>query len=622
MKSRKVQVSSGAESVTVNGDVTGTTGSGIYANSSNATNQITVQNGGAVSGNIGILAQATTQLDVTLNGTVSPVTVAGTSGTAIQLGNQNDTLALSGAVAFHGDVLGGGGTDTLTLGTGTITLPDAGHKTISGFETINITGRSIVNGNLDATGDALTITGAGNSLHLNGLLTANSLTVSNGGEFGGNNTFTGNLIMGSGGQLAPGNSIGTINITGNLTFNTGAVFKVEVNGTSSDVVNATGNITIQPGVTLNVVPLGSFSGSSTPFLNAGGTLTGTFDTVTLNGVATTIVYGASGASFGAGGSVLLAASPSTLNAQALSLQDASLLFSDAVADTSAQAALTTGKYLWARALYTNNSRDANGNYNGFNDNMGGIVAGGEGNAAEHWKLGFALAQIENNTDVQSSADATRGHNSFASVYTTYTQPVGTAELLATLGATGGYSAIDNKREVSNSGVAATAKSDNNATSAGLFTRLGVRSKLENGWSLLPALGASYTHISTGGFTEQGGGLAGISMEGYSFGTWETSESITLAHEAGLKIHDMAVTPRFTVGLTQRYAGSGGQAQGNFSNGTPLTLAFDRSNTNFVTAGAGLDLTISPEVTGFVEYQNQSARNQTNNAAKAGVNIRF
>jgi len=141
-------------------------------------------------------------------------------------------------------------------------------------------------------------------------------------------------------STAPGFGINTgagnaITVTGNLTFNTGSTFLVQVNGTSSDVVDVTGNVTIQSGATLDVVPLGSFSSSSTPFLSAGGSLTGRFATVDLNGVDTTIIYSGNSASF-----ALIAVSPSVFNAQTLSLQGSNLLFSDMVAGEATEGALS------------------------------------------------------------------------------------------------------------------------------------------------------------------------------------------------------------------------------------------------------------------------------------------
>jgi uncharacterized protein YhjY with autotransporter beta-barrel domain len=52
------------------------------------------------------------------------------------------------------------------------------------------------------------------------------------------------------------------------------------------------------------------------------------------------------------------------------------------------------------------------------------------------------------------------------------------------------------------------------------------------------------------------------------------------------------------------------------------LALDRSDSNFVNTGAGLDFALSANVTGFIAYQNDYSPRETRNTAKAGVGIRF
>ena len=46
------------------------------------------------------------------------------------------------------------------------------------------------------------------------------------------------------GTLAPGNSIGTLTVAGNLTFAPGSIYAVEVSPTGSDRTNVTGTATL------------------------------------------------------------------------------------------------------------------------------------------------------------------------------------------------------------------------------------------------------------------------------------------------------------------------------------------------------------------------------------------
>src|SRR5262249_6232850 len=142
---------SGALTITSYGTVTGTTGSGIFVSDNNAPANVILQHGSTVSGATGITSDANTAMHLSLDGLGTTVSVTGTGGTAIQMGNQNDTLTMHDTVNIHSDVKGGAGNDTLHFGAGTINMLTAGHDTISGFEAFDDSGHTILNGNFDAT---------------------------------------------------------------------------------------------------------------------------------------------------------------------------------------------------------------------------------------------------------------------------------------------------------------------------------------------------------------------------------------------------------------------------------------------------------------------------------------
>jgi uncharacterized protein with beta-barrel porin domain len=84
-------------------------------------------------------------------------------------------------------------------------------------------------------------------------------------------------------MLMPGNSIGTLNITGNFSQN-GGTYQVEVNPAGqSDRLNVTGTATIN-GATVQVVAASGSYGTSTTYtiLNATGGVSGTYSSVTSN----------------------------------------------------------------------------------------------------------------------------------------------------------------------------------------------------------------------------------------------------------------------------------------------------------------------------------------------------
>lgn len=111
-----------------------------------------------------------------------------------------------------------------------------------------------------------------------------SFTVHNGALLQGTGTI-GGLSLASGGTLAPGNSIGTINVAGDVSFGPGSIYAVEVDETGrSDLTAATGRVDLSGG-TVNVSLL---SGATPPLapstsytiLTGAGGIFGTFDSVT------------------------------------------------------------------------------------------------------------------------------------------------------------------------------------------------------------------------------------------------------------------------------------------------------------------------------------------------------
>ncbi|WP_346910100.1 autotransporter-associated beta strand repeat-containing protein [uncultured Roseibium sp.] len=318
-----------------------TTIDNALALSANATitNSATVTLSGQISG-AGNLAKAGAG-SLILSGTNTYSGGATISGGTLQVGNGGTTGSVSGdivnngalafnrsdALTFSGDI---SGTGSLTKsGAGTLTL--TGDNTFSGGTTISagtlqigdggttgsLTGDIVNNGalafnrsdamtfegDISGTGSVtktgagtLTLTGAntfaGGTTVTGGLLTVNGSTgdvLLNGGTLGGSGT-VGTVTANSGARVAPGNSIGTLNVSGNVTFSSGSTYAVEVDDTgNSDKIAATGTAAIDSGATVTVsaengTDNGSTYAASTTYtiLTADGGVTGTFGSVSEN----------------------------------------------------------------------------------------------------------------------------------------------------------------------------------------------------------------------------------------------------------------------------------------------------------------------------------------------------
>jgi outer membrane autotransporter protein len=124
--------------------------------------------------------------------------------------------------------------------------------------------------------------------------TGGAVTV-NGGTLKGNGT-TGTVAVNSGGTVAPGNSIGTLNVAGNVGFAAGSTYQVEVDAAgNSDKIAASGSAALNGGTVQIVAAAGTYGTSSSyTILTATGGVTGKFDTAASNFVFLTpsLSYGA------------------------------------------------------------------------------------------------------------------------------------------------------------------------------------------------------------------------------------------------------------------------------------------------------------------------------------------
>lgn len=149
-----------------------------------------------------------------------------------------------------------------------------GRFTKTGIGSLNLTGTSTLSG---------PTTIAAGRLAVNGSLANSAVTVESGATLGGNGTI-GRLNVLSGGIVAPGNSIGTLTVNGNVSFAPGSIYQVEVNGGGqSDQIISTGTITVS-GATLAIAAISGAMPPSARFklFDAAGGVSGQFTSVTSN----------------------------------------------------------------------------------------------------------------------------------------------------------------------------------------------------------------------------------------------------------------------------------------------------------------------------------------------------
>jgi autotransporter-associated beta strand protein len=127
--------------------------------------------------------------------------------------------------------------------------------TISGAATGTVevdAGTTILTANNTYTG-ATAINGG--ALIVNGSIASSALTTVNGGLLGGVGT-VGNTQINAGGTFAPGpqSAPGSMTVAGNLAFQPGAFYLVQVNPTAASIANVTGTTTLAGNVLANFAP--------------------------------------------------------------------------------------------------------------------------------------------------------------------------------------------------------------------------------------------------------------------------------------------------------------------------------------------------------------------------------
>jgi len=233
------------------------------------------------SGDFSLAGPANTyQGGTTMNGGSLSLGPGATLPYASSLTMNGGTFNLNGNAQVLSSVGGNGG--TLALGGGLLVLNTTqanalgsslagnGMFVVQGGGSLNLTGSSAgFNG-------ATVVTNAG--LAVNGSLGGN-VFAGPGGTVSGNGTIVGNLY--NSGILAPGNSIGTLNVSGNYSQSSAGVYTTEVVGQGqSDRLNVGGIANLGGTVFVTALPGLAFAPSTTyTILSAAGGLNGTFAAV-------------------------------------------------------------------------------------------------------------------------------------------------------------------------------------------------------------------------------------------------------------------------------------------------------------------------------------------------------
>ncbi|WP_178131010.1 autotransporter domain-containing protein [Reyranella sp. CPCC 100927] len=303
--------------VTVNGAGSSWTNS-LLVVGNRGTGTLRIENGGAVSNAVGFVgAQAGSSGTVVVSGagstwTSSEALTVGVGGKGVLTITDGAKINANAGIGVGrpdagGDGDGAGGTGTINIGAGagdpaaapgTLQAPTLTFGAGTGTLVFNHTGDASFAPAITGTGtirhvagttvlsaDSSAFTGStavdGGILRVDGKL--GGIVSVTGGMLGGSGT-VGGVIAGSGSTVAPGNSIGTLNVAGNVSFAAGSTYAVEIEpGGAGDRLHATGTATLNGGTVSVVKAAGAYTaGTRYIILTADAGVSGTFAGLTQN----------------------------------------------------------------------------------------------------------------------------------------------------------------------------------------------------------------------------------------------------------------------------------------------------------------------------------------------------
>ncbi len=505
----------------------------------------------------------------------------------------------SAAGAFGGgnSLLGLGGTgseDEVFTGFGALVQGDWSLSGASNFVGIQVgMGRLAING-------PITSTGFGTLINPDGTL-------------GGNGTLTSTLL--SFGTLAPGNSVGTLNVIGNVTQTDGS-FEAQYDEHGIDRLTVTGTTTLAGAPVVNVISLGGTSGGSGIILSSTGGITGSFAAVNVHGnSAATLIQSATDIR-------LITLDGTAIEANDVAATQAGLDFLDVISseqiaglaicdETCAIGSNPNRRHAWMRGFGRFASQEANDGNQPFTYDTAGSALGGDIAIAKGLRLGGSFGYSYTDVDLSQQAGDTGINSTLGALYASYQS----GRFFATASIGGGWQGYDISRKVTVNGAEDDASATTNAWLANAGIQAGMHLRFPGNWLLVPSAGITYQHQWVDGYQEHGASSADIAVNGHQNDAVRVKSQLWLGRD--IDFTDVTLTPHLTVGVAQQFA-FGGNAGGSFSNGSDFDIALNDQDRTVGLIGLGLDATLSNGLTTYLAYDGQFATNDHVHAVSAGL----
>lgn len=586
------------------------------------------------------------------------------SAGTLQIGNGGTSGSLTGDVLNNAALVFNRADDSIYAGdisgSGTLTKLGAGKLVLGGISSIG--------GDTRVDGGSLVVGGnAGSSASL-----TSDVDVASGALLGGHGRIIGNVDLASGASLAPGNSIGTLTVDGDVTFNSGSTLEIEANpdGTSDRLIS-TGNVSLG-GSSLNILAgAGSWAPSTSYSIVQAASLNGTFGSVSSNLAFLTpeLAYSATGVDLtlerndisyvsvaetynqravadalgaAAGGSLndaieVLSAEQARAAYDSLSgelhastrgaLFDDSRHVREAVTERlrAGQSGLASGDVLhsdadsgltfWLSSYGNWSDKDGDSNVASLDRDSRGTLIGLDLPLNQTWRLGVAAGYGTSDLDVsrrESSADID------STSLTAYLGGQWDA-LSLRLGVARTWNEVDSKRDVQVGALRETVKAGYDADTTQVFGELGYALQLGE-LTLEPFAGLAHVEVDSDGFDEHGGNTA-LSGESED----DSVDYASLGLRAATPLGDIAGLP-----LNLHASLAWQHAFDEPSEDSRLSLAGYDSFTvkgvpvaeDSALAQLGLGLQLAPQANLQLGYSGQFGDGNSDHGVRLGLNVSF
>ncbi len=170
---------------------------------------------------------------------VAAIDVLGPQAGTVFTATSPTTVTVAGTVGFYNS------TAAMDRGSLGAVVVDNGGSLLTAITgaTVNASTITVNNGGL------LAAAASGSTISASATVVVNA-----GGTLGGNGTVATPLVtVNSNGEVAPGNSVGTLTIDGSATFASGASLVIEIDGLTSDLLIVTGALNLLDGAVLEIV---------------------------------------------------------------------------------------------------------------------------------------------------------------------------------------------------------------------------------------------------------------------------------------------------------------------------------------------------------------------------------